>query len=103
MNPFHHKTKTKFIAAILIFYLIAFFTLALAYEVQEAHHTCQGENCPVCHHIQDLEHTREQFSFSAGNVSVFICAFLSILRVAHQKTTEIRGKTPVQLHVRLNR
>lgn len=102
MNPFHHKTKAKLIAAILVFYLAAFFTLSLAYEVREAHHACQGEQCPICHQIQDLERTREQFSFSAGDVSVFFCAFVSLLAASLQKTTAVFAKTPVQLHVRLN-
>ena len=38
MNPLQHKTKAKLVAAILVFYLLAFFTLSLAYEVKEAHH-----------------------------------------------------------------
>ena len=49
MNPLQHKTKAKLVAAILVFYLLAFFTLSLAYEVKEAHHPCQGDQCPICH------------------------------------------------------
>lgn len=102
MNPLQHKTKAKLVAAILVFYLLAFFTLSLAYEVKEAHHPCQGDQCPICHQIQNLERIKEQFSFSLGNVSIFFWTFLSILTVALQKTTDNFTKTLVQLHVRLN-
>lgn len=102
MNPLHRKTKAKFIAAILVFYLAAFFTLSLVYEVREAHHSCQGEQCPICHQLQNLERVREQFSSSPENVSVFFWTFLSVLTISLHKTTEVFTKTPVQLHVRLN-
>lgn len=102
MNPLHHKTKAKCIATILVFYLAAFFTLSLVYEVREAHHSCQGEQCPICHQIQNLERVREQFSSSAGEVSIFFWTFVSILAISLHQTIEIFTKTPVQLHVRLN-
>lgn len=82
MNPLQHKTKAKLVAAILVFYLLAFFTLSLAYEVKEAHHPCQGDQCPICHQIQNLERIKEQFSFSLGNVSIFsglFCPFSQLL------------------------
>lgn len=103
MNPFCHKTKSKITASILVLYLIAFLTLTLAYEIKEAHHDCQGVHCSVCHQIQDMERTRERFSCSFGSEIVPFGAFFLIFITSFGKTINNPIKTPVQLHVRLNR
>ena len=46
------KEKHRFAAVLMCVILTAVILLSSFYIVEEAHHDCTGQNCPICHEIQ---------------------------------------------------
>ena len=83
--------------------LLVFFVLfaSLYFVLHEAHHDCEGDDCPVCRLIAICRNTLRSFALALS----LLCAYLSSLRVScaagsssYKRET---AETPVSLKVKL--
>ena len=69
------KEKHRFAAVLMCVILTAVILLSSFYIVEEAHHDCTGQNCPICHEIQLCV----QFLNTVGGAAIIVVvAFFTV-------------------------
>lgn len=84
---------------------ICFFTILILgtiYEAKESDHSCSGDNCPICAHIQQIENTIRQFSTAINAVGSFVAFFIIFVEMLLLYNKVIKVLSPVELRVRMN-
>ena len=88
-------------AVMCLVLLLALFTSA-AYISREVHHTCTGDNCPICHEIQICQQILNTTGTGNTGAAGGLCPalfFLALVSVYFCRTTAV---TLISLKVKLS-
>ena len=96
-------SKTKQITACIIAFMMFFMVLFSAFFIAaEAHHHCEGENCPICALIALCEHSLRQTGDGAVRLIAVLFPISFVLIAAFLQETGRQQETLISKKVRLN-
>ena len=99
----HGRHWNQTFAAVLALALLLVVLLSSVYIAVESGHTCHGEECPICEHIEECRNILRQVSEILTGCAVLVTAVLLILSIRYILPELLIYTTPVRNGVRLNR
>ena len=78
------KEKHRFAAVLMCVILTAVILLSSFYIVEEAHHDCTGQNCPICHEIQLCI---QMLNTACGAVVIAAVTLLTVFKTSRMRAS----------------
>ena len=75
---------------------------ALLFIAFEAHHECEGENCPICACLEECGRTVRGFGDSLPIISAYAAIFIAAVYVSLAESGELIFNNPILSKVRMN-
>ena len=88
----------KALGVILVLSLL----LSLSFVAFEAHHDCEGEDCPICICLEECVNTIKGFCDSLPILSAFAAVFCAAVLCSFVLSKELVFNTPISIKVRMN-
>ncbi|MBR6004542.1 MAG: hypothetical protein IK068_07470 [Lachnospiraceae bacterium] len=86
------------VASVLVLSLM----LSLSFVAFEAHHDCEGEDCPICICLEECVNTIKGFCDSLPILSAFVAVILTVALCSFVESKELVFNTPISIKVRMN-
>ena len=103
MKDFKLNTKAaRGIKAALGVVLVLSFILTLFFIAFEAHHECEGEECPICICLDECVNTVKGFCNSLPILSAVLAAFTAVVLCSFAAAEGLVFNTPISIKVRMN-
>ena len=75
---------------------------ALLFIAFEAHHECEGENCPICACLEECVRTVRGLGESLPVLSACVVIYIAAVFVSLAESRELIFNTPILFKVRMN-
>ena len=75
---------------------------ALLFIAFEAHHECEGENCPICACLEECVRTVRGLGESLPILSACVVIYIATVFVSLVESEELVFNTPILFKVRMN-
>lgn len=95
------KTARGFRKALGVFMVLSLLC-AFIFIAFEAHHECEGEQCPICACLEECVRTVRGLGDSLPILSALVVIYVATVMVSLAESEEIIFNTPVLFKVRMN-
>ncbi|MCR5722311.1 MAG: hypothetical protein K6G72_08215 [Lachnospiraceae bacterium] len=97
-----NKKTARGLRKVLGVFMVLSLLCALTFIAFEAHHECEGEECPICACLEECVRTVRGIGDSLPILSTLVVIYVAAVTVSLAESEEIIFNTPILFKVRMN-